>query len=305
MKIVRHSRFGRGFFLKLFIGIILLSLIYSVGIFSFSLYKLNLLSFSHTLEFEKMDKYSAYLQGVVGLFLNLLTIILVYRTFKQQDDFIMQQIEQSTVANKSEVFCPDMEIFILDRVKDSLWISFFKDREVTINSITAKLLNIGKSNCKNLRIRWDWDLEKAFEYINDKGVGFIMPHKRGYTIAVEGYMAGKPSDSEYYKNESVDYLLTYENMAQGRDIRFPEEYLELFVFYWRKRMFDENDSFDGFKLGSSECFAPLTMKIEYEDSLNKFNCDIYDINCIIKNGYSMGSEQPSPLNIKFVKRNIL
>jgi flagellar basal body-associated protein FliL len=76
---------------SIFIIVLIFAFLYSIFIFTYSLFKIEKLSFSHQLDFANMDKYSSYLQGIVGLFLNLVTIILVYRTFKQQDDFIIEK----------------------------------------------------------------------------------------------------------------------------------------------------------------------------------------------------------------------
>ncbi|MNK30192.1 hypothetical protein D3C87_486070 [compost metagenome] len=285
---------------SIFITVLIIAFLYSIFIFTYSLLKLEKLSFSHELDFANMDKYSSYLQGIVGLFINLVTIILVYRTFKQQDDFIVEQRKEIISTKKSEVFFPDKEINFFDKIEDGEWLVFLDEKKEPSRTINSKILNIGKSNCKNIKIEWNYSLEEIFKIIDDPNIS-LYPHLKAYKIEVNNYIVSIPSNSEFFLSENIDYLLTFENMPSGRDIRFPIEYLELFIFYWQKKLFSDR-TFNGFKLGSNECFSPLTLAVTYEDGVERRNIDIYSVNCSIRYGYFRNSENTNSINIEFQKK---
>jgi hypothetical protein len=178
---------------SIFIIVLIFAFLYSIFIFTYSLFKIEKLSFSHQLDFANMDKYSSYLQGIVGLFLNLVTIILVYRTFKQQDDFIIEQRNEAISSKKSEVFFPNKELYVIDQIDSGQWLTFFDDEKMQNKTIKAKVLNIGRSNCKNLKIEWEYELERIFELIDEPGINFLPEHKRAYNININSYRCTIPA----------------------------------------------------------------------------------------------------------------
>jgi hypothetical protein len=285
---------------SIFIIVLIFAFLYSIFIFTYSLFKIEKLSFSHQLDFANMDKYSSYLQGIVGLFLNLVTIILVYRTFKQQDDFIIEQRNEAISSKKSEVFFPNKELYVIDQIDSGQWLTFFDDEKMQNKTIKAKVLNIGRSNCKNLKIEWEYELERIFELIDEPGINFLPEHKRAYNININSYRCTIPAKNEFQVRENIDYLLTFDNMSTGRDLRFPVEYLELFIFYWQKMLYSDK-TFDGFKLGSNDCFVPLVLKVTYEDAVKKNNTDLYSVDFSIRHFYSKDPENPTPVSVEFHK----
>lgn len=182
----------------------------------------NKLDSSFTVDFENSEKYSAFLQMSVGIILNLLTIVFIYKSFRQQEKYIKRQDEMLLQSNKAILLIPNGELLVTKDYQNTL---FYNQNNQPTNNPIINVLNIGNSPCKNIQIFWSWN----------------------------GVTTG---------NQHL-YLLTYENMPQGLNIRLPIDYLrEVILLYFNSETPIEVDG------SISDLFHRLDLTIRFDDRLS-------------------------------------